>query len=331
MFVLVKKILLIQTAFIGDVILATPLIENIKEKFPECAVDILVRKGNENLLLGHPKLNEVLIWDKTKNKYLHLFQLLKQIRKNKYDAVVCIQRFFNAGLLTAFSGAKEKIGFSKNPFSFLFTKKIKHVLKEGKHEVDRNLELIQHWETPMQRRPKLYPEKEHKDSVEALQSLPYICIAPASVWFTKQLPIEKWAELITKLPHHQIYLLGAASDKDLCNNIVQQSNRKNIKSLCGQLNLMESTALMAKAEMNFVNDSAPLHLASAINAPVCAFFCSTVPEFGFYPLSDKSFIAEVDNLDCRPCGLHGKNTCPKDHFKCGKNMDIDKILQKLNL
>ncbi|MCX6180454.1 MAG: glycosyltransferase family 9 protein [Bacteroidetes bacterium] len=327
-----KRILIIQTAFIGDVILATPLIENIKEKFPDCAVDVLVRKGNESLLNAHPKLNQVLIWDKSKSKYAHLFQILAEIRKTKYDTVICVQRFFNAGFLTAFSGAKEKIGFDKNPFSFFFTRKVTHLLKEGIHEVDRNLELIKHWVIEPKRQPALYPSRRDKENVENLQSLPYICIAPASVWFTKQLPEEKWEELINKLTHHQIYLLGAPSDKDLCARISGATKNKNVKMLCGELNLLESTALMAKAEMNFVNDSAPLHLASSVNAPVCAFFCSTVKEFGFYPLSDKSFIAEIEEpLDCRPCGLHGKSACPKGHFKCGKNIDLDQVLRKLHL
>lgn len=301
-------------------------------KFPDAVLDILVRKGNEGLLEDHPKLNKVLIWDKSKNKYSHLFQLLNEIRTNKYDAVLCVQRFFNAGLLTAFSDAKEKIGFDKNPFSFLFTRKVPHDLSKGKHEVDRNLELISHWIADAQRQPALYPQRKHKDKVEDLQTLPYICIAPASVWFTKQLPEEKWVELINRLSNYQVYLLGGQSDTSLCDRIIQASHHKHIKALCGKLNLLESAALIAKAEMNFVNDSAPLHLASSTNAPVVAFFCSTIKEFGFYPLSDHAAIAEINEvLDCRPCGLHGKSACPKGHFKCGKNIDINQVLQKLHL
>jgi heptosyltransferase-2 len=82
---------------------------------------------------------------------------------------------------------------------------------------------------------------------------------------------------------------------------------------------------MQKADMNYVNDSAPLHLASALNAPVTAFFCSTIPEFGFYPLSDKSEVIEVKNLECRPCGLHGYRSCPKSHFKCGNEIKLPEI------
>src|SRR5487761_2581360 len=140
-----KKFLVIQTAFTGDVVLATALIEKLHLFFPDAQIDFLVRKGNEGLVKDHPFLHETLIWNKKENKKKNLFNLLKKIRKEKYDTVINLQRFASTGLLTAFSGATEKIGFDKNPFSFLFTKKIKHGLNNGKHEVERNNELIQHF------------------------------------------------------------------------------------------------------------------------------------------------------------------------------------------
>ena len=121
-----QKFLVIQTAFIGDVVLATGIIEKLHQYYPDAEIDFLVRKGNEGLLEQHPFLHQVLIWDKTKNKYKHLLQLLKQIQKSRYDKVINIQRYSNTGFLTAFSKAKETIGFNKNPLSFLFSKKIKH-------------------------------------------------------------------------------------------------------------------------------------------------------------------------------------------------------------
>ncbi len=92
------------------------------------------------------------------------------------------------------------------------------------------------------------------------------------------------------------------------------------------MKLMETAALFSKAHRVFVNDSGPLHIASAMNSPVTAFFCSTTPEFGFGPLSDKSEVVEVKNLECRPCGLHGHKICPKGHFNCGNLLDVKKIV-----
>jgi ADP-heptose:LPS heptosyltransferase len=149
-------------------------------------------------------------------------------------------------------------------------------------------------------------------------------MAPSSVWFTKQLPIHKWVELCNKQGDDTaIYLLGAAGDSQICEDIKNKSSNKNIVNLAGKLNLLDSCALLKDAEMNFVNDSGPLHLASAMNAPTTAFFCSTIPAFGFTPLADNSRVIEVkEKLDCRPCGLHGHKACPKGHFKCGNDIEL---------
>jgi heptosyltransferase-2 len=95
--------------------------------------------------------------------------------------------------------------------------------------------------------------------------------------------------------------------------------------LAGKLTLLQSAALMRDSKMNYVNDSGPLHFASALNAPVTAFFCSTTPEFGFGPLSDLSEIIEVKNLACKPCGLHGHKECPQGHFNCGNLINLTNI------
>jgi heptosyltransferase-2 len=106
---------------------------------------------------------------------------------------------------------------------------------------------------------------------------------------------------------------------------------RDVRNLAGTLSFLQSAALMEKAAMNYVNDSAPLHLASAMNAPVTAVFCSTVPAFGFGPLSDKSHIVECENLYCRPCGLHGKPSCPEGHFRCAMDIDLSKLAKNAPL
>jgi heptosyltransferase-2 len=132
--------------------------------------------------------------------------------------------------------------------------------------------------------------------------------------------MEQWVKL-SKKQHHVIYLLGGPNDHTLCETISTQSTGRTV-NLAGQLSLMESIALMKGAVRNYVNDSGPLHFASAVNAPVTAFFCSTVTDLGFGPLSEDSEVREVSGLACRPCGLHGKKECPEGHFKCGREMVV---------
>lgn len=318
-----NNILVIQTAFIGDAILASSVIEKLHNCFPNSSITLLVRKGNESLYSQHPFLKEVLVWNKQEGKYKSLFQLKTQIRNNAYDAVINLHRYASSGFLTAFSGAKFKAGFDKNPFSFLFTKKVKHVIGDGRHETERYNELIEDFTDKKVVKPKLYPTANDLAKVDVYKKGKYVCMSPSSVWFTKQLPEDKWVELGNQISSDTIiYFLGAKNDLELCTRIASRLKNENGKILAGELNLLQSAALMKEAQMNYVNDSAPLHLASAMNAPVTVFFCSTVPAFGFTPVSDNSKIVEVKNLACRPCGLHGFKACPKGHFKCGFEIEL---------
>ena len=102
-------ILLIQTAFIGDVILATPVVEVLHEQFPQQPIDFLLRKGNESLLQGHPNIRNLLIWEKKGGKYKNLARLLREIRRESYEIVINLHRFSSSGFLTLFSRAGTRI------------------------------------------------------------------------------------------------------------------------------------------------------------------------------------------------------------------------------
>ena len=200
------RFLLIQTAFIGDVILATALLEQLHQVYPDALLDILVRKGNEGLLVNHPFLNEVLIWHKKEAKYRDLWRLLQTIRTRQYKAVLNLQRYGTMGMLTALSGAEITVGFDKNPFARFFTHPIVHRFEPGVHEVDRNAGMLSvlkpgsQWQGQVPNRPKLYPSADDYAAVQPYKKQPYVCMAPMSVWFTKQYPPERWVELIQALP-----------------------------------------------------------------------------------------------------------------------------------
>jgi ADP-heptose:LPS heptosyltransferase len=316
-------------------VLATAIVEKLHAWFPEAEIDFLVRKGNEGLLANHPFLHEILVWHKQEGKFKDLRRLLHHIRNRAYDKVINVQRFAATGILTAFSGAGEKIGFTKNPFSAAFTTRVKHVIstaQQPKHEMDRNNDLIAHFTDAVPFKPKLYPSAADMALVQPYKQSAYICIAPTSVWFTKQYPAAKWIGFIKKIPPaFTIYLLGAPADAALCDAIVTACAGSTIKNLCGKLSLLQSAALMKDATMNYVNDSAPLHFASSVNAPVTAVYCSTLPSFGFGPVSDTSFIVETKTkLPCRPCGLHGRKACPLGHFDCAHTIEDEQLLKTIS-
>lgn len=313
-------------------ILATAVVEKLHTFFPAAKIHVLVRRGNESLLANHPFIVSCLVWDKRKNKIQELFRLLRIIRNGRFDLVVNLQRFASSGFLTAFSRAKERVGFNKNPFSFLFDRAVPHVIgsknEKGLHEVERCLQTVQHLTNNLVHLPKLYPSSNDEQFISGYASKLFITISPASIWFTKQTPEHVWIDFIGRINHHTIYLLGAPGDRQLCERIA--AKKENVVILAGKLSLLQSAALMKHAQMNYTNDSAPMHLCSAVNAPVTAVYCSTIPEFGFGPLSDKSFLAQSQEvLPCKPCGLHGHKKCPLDHFKCG-NISSSVLLKSLD-
>jgi ADP-heptose:LPS heptosyltransferase len=349
----VKQFLIIQTAFLGDAVLVTSIVEKLHAFHPDAAIDLVVRKGNEGLFgagsdgaartrsvdpLGrptrtttahtHPFLRQLFVWDKRGGKTKNLFALIGELRNTKYDHIINCQRFFSTGLMTVLAKGKEKVGYDKNPLSFLYTRRVRHIIGDGRHEVDRLNALIEHLTDGTRPLPRLYPTDEARAEAHAHMSTwshEHMCIAPASVWSTKQWPEHKWVELIKALPSDkQVVLIGAPGDVPLCERIVQAAGRGEV--LAGKLSLLGTAALMERATMNYVNDSAPLHIASAMNAPLTVVFCSTVPAFGFGPLRENGRVVETtEKLDCRPCGLHGYKACPKGHFKCAEGIMLQDI------
>lgn len=328
-----KKILIIQTASIGDVILATPVAEKWHSSFQSDIIDVLVKKGSESLFDGHPFIRQVLVWEKHSRKYRNLIRLLRVVQNENYDVIVNLQRFASSGFLTVFGRPGYSVGFSKNPFSLFYTRRFPHHL-DGTHEVERNLSLLSGLLPDGGAPMRLYPKPGAYAKVSQFKTHAYITIAPASLWMTKQFPADRWGEFIRQVNVNNdlnVMLVGGPADVELCNRIIEGAGGSNLMNLAGKLTLMETAALMRDAVMNYVNDSAPLHLASAMNAPVTAIFCSTVSRFGFGPKSDNSEVVETDvELSCRPCGLHGRQVCPEGHFRCAYSIDIQKLIERLN-
>lgn len=330
-----KRILIIQTASLGDVILGTPVIEKLHRFYPTAKIDFLLKYGYEEVLRYHPYLHQIIVWNKKEKKYTHLIELIRLFRARRYDLIVNAQRFASSGLITITSQAKSTVGFSKNPLALFFNHRIKHVIGKQSfliHEAERNLKLIEHVTDDSVGYPvKLYPTQLDYAKVSQYKTRRYITISPGSLWFTKQLPNDKWIDFIKAIDKDLvIYLLGSGKETNLCAQIMMDSGHANSLNLAGKLTFLQSAALMKDAAMNYVNDSAPMHFASAMNAPVTAVYCSTIPEFGFGPRSDNSLVVQTSKpLSCRPCGLHGFHSCPEKHFECATTILIKQLIQTL--
>ncbi|MBN2413304.1 lipopolysaccharide heptosyltransferase II [candidate division KSB1 bacterium] len=321
-----KKILIIQTAFIGDVILTTPLLKGVKNAYKKTQIHIIVIPATKNLLGKNPFVDKIIVYDKRKDdKGLKGFiRLVRQLKKEKYDIVLSPHRSMRSALIALLTGAKKRIGFNTSAGSFLYTDKIHYI--QTIHEIDRNLSLVEALETTISdRQPKVFVDHQDIESVKQLLATekidtnnPLIAVAPGSVWFTKKWPDEYFKELVKKLAGegYTVFLIGGDADEPDCRHIVQAANG-SVYNLAGKLTLRESAALLKKCKVLVSNDSGALHLAVAAGTHVIAIFGPTVPAFGFYPYGENHTIIE-QTLDCRPCGIHGGPKCPIGTHECMK-------------
>jgi len=340
-----KNILIIQTAFIGDTILASHFAAAVKEIFPDSKIHFFLRKGNESVIQGLPTIEKTWVWDKAGGKTRNLMRLISELRNIEFDYVFNLHRHFNSGLVTSLMKSKVKVGFRQNPLAAFYTHKADHLIphrpKENEkvfwHEVQRNLQLLQLVKPDYQissdmksYRPELPLLPKHFEKTQKFKTGDYFVVAPASVWFTKAWSESKYRELAQELSKRgRVIFIGAPGDRELCDRI--RADIPGTENLCGDLSLLDSAALMKDAKRVFVNDSAPLHLASCVNAHTTAIFCSTVPAFGYIPLALDSVVVDVgDSLSCRPCGLHGYKACPLGHFKCSLDIDVNRVLETIS-
>lgn len=329
-----SKILIIQTAFLGDVILALPMVQTIKNHLPDTLIDFLCIPATSGVLSNHPAINKVIPYDKKGGDKIDKFiEALSEIREEEYDIVLTPHRFMRSALLTYYSEAKVRIGFEENALAFLLTNKIKYI--KDKHEILRNLELVKqipdlnYDENKVSLKPELYPSTKQREKVRHLIHKPnLVSFAPCSKWFTKQLPIDKSAEIARKLLFmgYNVALLGGESDTEYCLELENKLNDPALVNLCGKTSPLESYEVMTNSKALITVDSAAQHLGSASGIPIVLIYGSTDISFGFYPLTSKYKIAEIDSLECRPCTDHGRDKCPLGHFKCMVDQNANQII-----
>lgn len=339
----IKKILVVQTSFIGDVVLLTPLLKEIRSFFPSVNLDVMVTPRAAPVLQNNPSVTSVVTYDKrgTQRGLRSFCELVRRLRVNRYELTFVPHRSIRSALLVWLAGIPLRIGFTKSAGRYLFTKRVWY--DADQHEIDRNLSLlsgigIDEYSTPP---PIIQPSDEDIASVDnflvenaTAPGKKRIAVAPGSIWFTKRWLPERFADLARRLAElgWQVMLIGGTEDKALCDDIARQANTSEgeIVSSAGQLSLTASAELIRRCELLVSNDSAPMHLASAVGTPVIAIYGATVPEFGFAPRGKKDRVVQTRGLRCRPCSIHGGQHCPIKTFDCMKNISVEKILRSIN-
>ncbi len=331
-----EKILIIQTAFIGDALLILPMIQKLNELFTNSQIDVVAIPSTAEIFSASPFINEVIVLDK-KNKhksYWALIRFSKELRSRNYSRVYSPHRSFRSSFIVMNLNTKETYGFSTSSFKHVY----KHLIdyKTTNHEVQRNLDLIGYkydeetWRIqPDLEIPKIGVQKVKKYFANLDSKREFIAIAPGSIWNTKKYPIEYFEEIIKFLTgKFIIILIGSEKEKKICDEIASKFD-EDVISAAGKFSLLESIEILKKTKILISNDSAPTHFGMCAGIPVLTLFCSTIPGFGFYPYSKKSSYLSYDDLSCKPCGIHGRQQCPIKTFDCGFKLTPKTVISKI--
>jgi heptosyltransferase-2 len=330
-----QKILIVQTAFIGDVILATPLAAAAQRLFEPCEVHFMAIPAAANLLEKNPHIQRVWIYDKRgrQNGLRAWWRLARELRKVEFDLALVPHRSLRSAALVRRAGIPRRIGFDRSAGAFLFTDRVRYT---EKHEVERNLDLLLPFgEIPSHRQPAVYWDEA--DVVRVAQTLAAssqlrrkIAIAPGSVWATKRWPEDRFGSLAGRLIAEcdaDLFLIGGREDAALCQSIQRRAGA-HCHSAAGVLTLRQSAALLDRCEVLISNDSAPTHLGAATTCRVLTIYGPTVPRFGFAPYGSAHEVMER-NLPCRPCSVHGSQKCPLGTHACMLEISVDEVLARV--
>ncbi len=325
--------LVVQTSFIGDMVLTTPLIAALSRQGP---VDVVATPANAALLANHPLVRQVIRYDKRgeHSGVAGFREMVRLVRATGSDDVALLaQGSLRSAALVVAAGYQSRVGFDTSAGRLFYSDRVEY--RDDRHHAERlwSLGRFRGDPTAEELRPRLYPGEADDAAAQALLTAngvageALVALAPGSVWATKRWPL--YAPLARALSAaagrgRRVVVVGGADDTALAREIVSATNGSAIDAT-GRLTLLASAALIGKARVLVTNDSAPQHLASAMNTPTVTIFGPTVPQFGFGPLAAHSHVAGLDGLACRPCDRHGPPSCPLRHWRCMRELELSHV------
>ena len=323
--------LVIQTSFLGDTVLTTPLLAELAKRGP---VDVVTTPASAGLLTNHPSVRSVIPYDKRNSErgIGGFLRMAARLRRFRYDAAYLAQGSMRSSALALAAGVARRVGFASSAGRVLYTQKVEY--RDDWHHARRLLSLATPDAPAQEIRPRLYPGIPERGAVDRFLALhdgldgsrPLVALAPASVWATKRWPY--FAELARELAADvRIVVLGAEDDKTLAGEVCAAST--DALNAAGVFTLLGSAELIRRCQVLVTNDSAPQHLASAVDTPTLTIFGPTVPTFGFGPLARNSATTGIDSLACRPCDRHGPRKCPLGHWKCMRELTAGDVAARV--
>jgi len=326
-----KNILIVRTDRIGDLILTLPLAGLIKKQYPDCKVSFLVRDYTKNIVRHHPYIDEVLVL-KEDNGNVSLSDNINLIKQRNFDNCIVVYPRFQISLIIFLSRIKNRIGTGYRWYSFLFNKKVyEHRKNAERHELEYNLNLLEKLEikNSVAESNVAYDLKVDESSLKNVNKIlvdekldlqkPIIIVHPGSGGSSVDLPINKFAELVSKLDDdYQIILTGSKNEIKLCEKI---KSSDKVKNMAGRFNLDELTALISKSVMFISNSTGPIHIAAALGKYTVGFYPKIVScsKERWGPYTNKKLVYEPQ-IDCKNCT---REQCEK--LNCMESIDMTKV------
>ncbi|MGE0681859.1 MAG: lipopolysaccharide heptosyltransferase II [Candidatus Binatia bacterium] len=332
-----SRLLVVQTGFLGDVVLTTPLIAALRARLSPESLTVLTTPQARPLLEEHPAIDRVLVDAKRTDSRgpLGLLKTARQLRSEGFTLAAAAHKSLRTALMLALAGIPQRIGFRQSPGWFLYHRTASR--DRDRHEVERILCLMRAFGVEPEdcnRRPFVTYGKAADEKAQALlhaagiqEQDPVFVICPGSVWATKRWTVEGYAALVHRLEqyHGRVLICGGPDDALIAQAVYEQSGRQGV-DLTGKADLQAFMALVDRSRIVISNDSAPMHIATACNVPVVAIFCATTPSLGYGPYSDHAIVVEKKDLFCRPCSRHGSAACPRGTEECMRLVTVNEVM-----
>ena len=302
-----SEILIIRLSSLGDILLTTPLVRSIKKQYPQITIDFLLKEQYQNTLRYNKNITNLYFYEKDRDK----------LKSNNYDLIIDLQNNIRSRNITRLL-KRYALKFNKHDFDkFLLVHFKINKLQYLPQIPGRYANTIPNFNLDDDGLDLFLPNNFNSKLQDKKR---YIGFAPGSKHFTKMWPIDYFIQLGKLLNQNgfEIILFGGSDDKQVCSQI--NDNLSFAINLCNNNDLFQTAIDIKKCSALICNDSGLMHVACAVQVPVLTIFGSTVKEFGFTPYKNQNLILENNLLTCRPCSHIGRNSCPKKHFKCMKNL-----------
>jgi heptosyltransferase-2 len=334
-----RHICIIQTAFLGDVVLTLPLAQAIKNYNPNIQISFVSTPVAAGVTISAKAIDYIVTYDKRgiRRGYDGIKFLSQHLKAQEVDCIISPHRSLRSTLVSLLTGARYSVGFDKSSMAILYSRRVKYI--KTHHEIDRNLDLLtafSDYDDIIKSGSSVEIEVHDGDKsfVESLliqnkitDNAKLVVMAPGSVWETKRWKEYHFANLAAMLKSEgfSVVSIGSEDDKDLCKRITGE----NGYNFAGKLTIPQTLHLLSLASVLVTNDSAPTHFAGLVGTPTITIFGPTSPIFGFGPLGEKDISLELSDLKCKPCSIHGAKSCPIKTHECMENLHPKQVYEAI--